>query len=290
MLGNLSKILIRTPDFFNNSSLSTIKEYEKSNQRKKFNIFNSNKNIKPRKYRINDIYFRERDFWLKNYEPDINFNHNQRFPFSLKNYPLKRTANRNLNQKNPDIKTSFNSIDAQREKYFLTDRQLKKRDKSTINNIFSIYKINSLNTDNNIKNDLWLKTESNTISNRKNYNLGLNDEGNSKYISININDEKSNEDTNSKNKKSRITFEFPSIYKTLKSQENLFQDRLDRKFNSLKTIRPEIKEQIKTKNRSMVGKKEFLKYLRLNRVNLQNPFYESIKMKEDLNGINFKKK
>ena len=40
----------------------------------------------------------------------------------------------------------------------------------------------------------------------------------------------------------------------------------------------------------MVGKNEFLKYLRLNRVNLQNPFYESIKMKEDLNEINFKRK
>ena len=118
--------------------------------------------------------------------------------------------------------------------------------------------------------------------------MGLNDEGNSKYISININDEKNSEDSNTKSKKSKISFEFPSIYKALKSQENLFQDRLDRKFNSLKLIRPEIKEQLKTKNRSMVGKNEFLKYLRLNRVNLQNPFYESIKMKEDLNEISFK--
>ena len=252
------------------------------------NILSSNKNINPRKYRINDIYFRERDFWLKNYEPDINFNRNQRFPFSLKNYPLKNIANRNHNPKNPDIKTSFNSINAKRHKYFLTDRQLQKRDKSTKNNIYSIYRINSLNNDNNIKNDLWLKTESNRISNRKSYNLDINEEGNSKYISININDEKNSEDSNTKSKKSKISFEFPSIYKALKSQENLFQDRLDRKFNSLKLIRPEIKEQLKTKNRSMVGKNEFLKYLRLNRVNLQNPFYESIKMKEDLNEISFK--
>ena len=74
------------------------------------NILSSNKNIKPRKYLINDIYFRERDFWLKNYEPDINFNHNQRFPFSLKNYPLKSTANRNLNQKNYDCTVTFKNF------------------------------------------------------------------------------------------------------------------------------------------------------------------------------------
>ena len=289
MLGNLSKILIKTPDFFNNSSLGIIKEFEKTNQRKKINVFKSNKNIKPRKYHINEIYFRERDFWLKNYEPEINFNHNKRFHFSLKNYPLKKMANKHNNQINLDNKESFNTINAKRRRYFLTDRQLQKKDKSNIHNIYSIYSINPLDTHNSIKNDLWLKTESNKISNRKNYILDSNDETNSDFITIKINDEKNNEHNKVKGKKSKINFEFPYIYKALKSQENLFQDRLDRKFNSLKLIRPEIKEQLKEKNRSMVGRKEFLKYLSLNRVNFQNPFYESIKMKEESNNINLKK-
>ena len=61
MLGNLSKILIKTPNFFNNSP----KEFEKTNQSKIIINYNSNKDIKPKKYRLNGIYFREKDFWLK---------------------------------------------------------------------------------------------------------------------------------------------------------------------------------------------------------------------------------
>ena len=86
MLGNLSKILIRTPNFFNNSH----EELESFDKIKLINIYNSNKNIKPRKYRINGIYFREKDFWLKNYEQEMNFNHNKRSPFSLKCTNLKK--------------------------------------------------------------------------------------------------------------------------------------------------------------------------------------------------------
>ena len=81
--------------------------------------------------------------------------------------------------------------------------------------------------------------------------------------------------------------DFPAIYKSIKSQENLFLDGIDRKLNSLKLIRPEIKEQLKTKNRNIVGRKEFLKFQRLKQANFKNPFYESIKMKEESNN-NFK--
>ena len=48
-------------------------------------------------------------------------------------------------------------------------------------------------------------------------------------------------------------------------------------------MRPEIKEQLKTKNRFMVGKRDYDKYLNSFRKNLQNPFYESMKVKEEIN-------
>ena len=73
---------------------------------------------------------------------------------------------------------------------------------------------------------------------------------------------------------------FPIIFK---SQETLFQDKTDNKLKSLISMKPELKEQLKTKNRSMVGKKDFLTYLNYRKLNRQNPFYESMKIKEDMN-------
>ena len=291
MLGNLSKILMKAPDFFNNSSLNETNEFAKSNQKQNINVFHSNKYIKPRKKNFRDIYFREKDFWLKNYEPDINYNHNRRLPFSLKKYKLKKDTKKLELPKNLDNSGKFNTINVKKSRYFLTDRQNQKKDKSSNNNIFSIYKINSLNTHNNSDNELCLKTESNRIANRISFNLDTNNTENSDFISININDEKKVIETiDNKKKRYKFNSEFPLIYKGLKSQENLFQDKLDRKFNSLKLIKPEIKEQLKAKNRNMVGRKDFLRYQSLNRANFPNPFYECIKFKEELKNINLKQK
>lgn len=284
MLGNLSKILIRTPNFFNNSH----EEFESSDKIKLINIYNSNKNIKPRKYRINGIYFREKDFWLKNYEQEMNFNHNKRSPFSLKCTNLKKKSNKIILKNNPGIKTSL-SYEPNMNKYYFTDRYNKNNRMSFPNN-FNACTINSSDTKNDFLKDLLLKTESKKLSSRKSFNLNTNDEDNSNYISIKINESKINEENNnnnSKNKKNKFTIDFPAIYKSIKSQENLFLDGIDRKLNSLKLIRPEIKEQLKTKNRNIVGRKEFLKFQRLKQANFKNPFYESIKMKEESNN-NFK--
>ena len=285
MLGNLSKILIKTPNFFNNSP----KEFEKTNQSKIIINYNSNKDIKARKYRLNGIYFREKDFWLKNYEPEINFNHNKRSPLSMKYSNLKKISDKIMLKYNSGIKTSSNYKD-KIIKYYITDRY-NKNNKFSFPNNNNICTISSSNTKNHFMKDLLLKTESIKISKRKNFNLNVNDTDNSNFISININDSKideKNNNNNTKNKKNKFTIDFPSIYRSLKSQENLFIDGLDRKFNSLKLIRPEIKEQLKTKNRSMVGRKEFLRFQRLKLSNSKNPFYESIKMKEESNNNSFK--
>ena len=202
-------------------------------------------------------------------------------------YKSKKKSNKIILKNNPGIKTNL-SYKPNMNKYYFTDRYNKNNRMSFPNN-FNACTINSSDTKNDFLKDL-LKTESKKLSSRKSFNLNTNDEDNSNYISININESKINEENNnnnSKNKKNKFTIDFPAIYKSIKSQENLFLDGIDRKLNSLKLIRPEIKEQLKTKNRNIVGRKEFLKFQRLKQANFKNPFYESIKMKEESNN-NFK--
>ena len=281
MLGNLSKILIRVPDFFNNSSSNATKQLENLNKNKKQKVYFSNNKIKDRKYRI---YFRERDFWLNNYELEMNFNHNKRSPISLKNSPLKSISNKNIYEFNSENKNNINTINQEGNKYFLTDHQPQRYDKSRLRTINNIHKISRLNTENNdISEELRLKYESNQITKRKSFNLDNNTERGINIKEKNINEDKKNNDKIFKNKKYKIKSEFPPIYKALKSQENLFQDKLDKKFNSLKLLKPEIKEQLREKNRNMVGKNQFLRYLNQSKIMFQNPFYESIKLKEEIN-------
>ena len=279
MLGNLSKILIRVPDFFNNSSPNATKQLDKLNNSENLNIFFSNNRIENGKYRLNKIYFREKDFWLNNFGSEMNFNNNKRSPITLKNYSLKSLSNKNIYLKNIETQNNSNIIKHESSKYLLTDHERLNNDKIKLRTINNIYKIKGFTEENNdFRNELRLKSESNQITKRNSLNINTNFKGESKNNNKIINNDKKN---NYKNYK--IKSEFPSIYKALKSQENLFQDKLDRRFNSLKLLRPEIKEQLREKNRNMVGKNEFLRYLNQSRAMFQNPFYESIKLKEETN-------
>jgi hypothetical protein len=285
MLGNLSKLLIKAPNFFNNNTTqNTFKNVPKFNNNENPNIFNLNNEINKYNYKYNNIYFRERDFWLKNYEPDINFNHNRRLFLNSKKSPLKKLTYNFIhptiseNKKN----TRYSNDNINRNMYLLTDNQINNSDKLIIKNNYSIYRISPTNSKNNKINNLKemiSKTEHNDIKNRKSFNISTN----SDLISIHLNDEKitDNIKENKKNNRYKFNSEFPSVHKTLKSQEILFQDRIDKKFNSLTLIKPEIKEQLKTKNRSMVGRKDFLKYQQIKKEKLQNPFCESMKIKEE---------
>ena len=212
----------------------------------------------------------------------MNFNNNKRSQISLKNYSLKSISNKNIYLKNIETQNNSNTINQKSNKHLLTDHQHLNNEKSKLRTINNIYKINGLNEENNdIRNELRLKSESNQITKRNSLNINTNFKGNSNNINKIINEDNKNNDK--KNRKNKKKSEFPSIYKALKSQENLFQDKLDRRFNSLKLLKPEIKEQLKEKNRNMVGKNEFLRYLNQSRAMFQNPFYESIKLKEETN-------
>ena len=263
MLGNLSKVLFKAPSIFNNNiNNNNIESINNMKEVKTLSTFNSKNN-----YNINNLYFREKDFWKKNYEPEINFNHNKRLSFYLNISPKKQQS---LKIESLNKKIRFKTINKKiRNSYVLTDSPI--INKGNKSNIFSIYKNNnSIYQNNTITSDRRLNTESDRIIKEKN-NLKLFNNNIFKHIKINNN--------------AYENYKFPNIVKTFKSQETLFQDNADNKLSSLILIKPEIKEQLKTKNRCMVGKKDFLRYLNFRKNIYQNPFYESMKIKEDMNNF-----
>ena len=235
MLGNLSKVLYKTPGFFNNNNNNDLKSINNIKEEITLTTYNSKNNNN-----INHLYFREKDFWKKNYEPEINFNHNKRLSFYLNISPRKqqiiKTDNILINL-NKNIR--FNTINKKRgAKNLLTESPIINKKNKTNN--FSIYKNNNniYNNKNDIfTSDIRLKTDSNKIIDEKGNNI----------FKINKNEYNKNKN-----------YKFPNIFK---SQEALFQDNADNKLNSLILIKPEIKEQLKTKNRCMVGKRDFIRYL-----------------------------
>ena len=265
MLGNLSKVLFKAPIFFN--TMENIESLNIPQEEYTINSFNSKKE--------KCLYFRERDFWKKNFEPEINFNHNKRLSFYLNSSPKKQKKYRiDKNIINLNKKIRFNTINKKRKySYLLTDSPIETNPNiKNIKNNFSVYKNNnSIYKKNILGSENRLKTESNRIIKDK-YKI-LN---NNLYSHIKINN-----DIYENN--------FPSI-NIYKSQETLFQDKTDNKLKSLILIKPEIKEQLKTKNRNMVGKRDFLKYLNYRKTNRLNPFYESMKIKEDMNNYNLSSK
>ena len=93
-------------------------------------------------------------------------------------------------------------------------------------------------------------------------------------------DIKINYSTNEKEKNEK---KFPKVNNVFKSQETIFQDNADNKLKSLITLKPEIKEQLQTKNRSMIGKMDFWRFIHNYKTKSNNPFYESMKIREEMN-------
>ena len=85
--------------------------------------------------------------------------------------------------------------------------------------------------------------------------------------------------------KKKEIYKFPKDIKTFRSQESLFQDNIDQKLISLILVKPKIKEQLKSINRSMVGQRDYYVYQQSGRFHSPNPFYESMKRKEEMNKL-----
>ena len=266
MFGNLSKVVFRTPCFFYNNNIrdnkiSNIKSFNNIPEESTFSTLFSfdSKNIKS-------LYFREKDFWKKNYGQDMNFNNNKRFSFYVNTSPTKK------NDKMKNLKNMrYNTVNKKNENtsYLLTDSPLQSNGNNTKNS-FSINK-----KDNNHNNIRW----SNNFMLKKNPNKLIKDsyKKNSRNI---FDDIKINYSTNEKEKNEK---KFPKVNNVFKSQETIFQDNADNKLKSLITLKPEIKEQLQTKNRSMIGKMDFWRFIHNYKTKSNNPFYESMKIREEMN-------
>ena len=280
MLGNLSKVLIKAPGFFNNNIQSNNSKESKNNiiEDNVLNPFNSINILSKRGNSLNGIYFREKDFWKKNNIPEMNFNNNKRLMYNLNISSLKSL--KHDSQINKSHKRLSNIFIKNKERNIGNDSPISTN--GVIRNKNRNKYINSL-----LKSDIRLRTDSNRIiKNRqnifnnniyKNVNVDLNryDDGKSE-----IEDSKNNNTINLEK-----SYKFPIIQNVFKSQESLFQDNADKKFTSLISVKPQIKEQLKTKNRCMVGKREFLNFKKSRKIDAYNPFYESIKIKEEMNNI-----
>lgn len=280
MLGNLSKVLIKAPGFFNNNIQSYNSKEPKNNiiEENVLNPFNSINILSKRGNSLNGIYFREKDFWKKNNIPEMNFNNNKRLIYNINISPLKSLIRDS--QINQSLKRLSNNLIKNRERNIRTDSPVSTN--GIVKNKNRNKYINTL-----LKSDIRLRTDSNrNIKYRQDiFNNSIHKKINS-YLNR-YDDEKSEIEDGKKNNTSNLekSHKFPKIQNVFKSQESLFQDNADKKFTSLISVKPQIKEQLKAKNRCMVGKREFLNFKNSRKIDAYNPFYESIKIKEEMNNI-----
>ena len=285
MFGNLSKILIKAPVFFNNDK----KSLEKIPEENTIDPFYQIKNIKNGNKKHNNIYFKEKDFWTKNIKLDMNFNHNKRLLRKLHLSPNDNKVEEYEKGKNNFIEKNgeHQDINCYNKKRDFSNVAMNNhiktiRDKKNLN----IYKKIFLLNKNNINDaDFTLKTESNKMNatNEKRDKIKKN-----KTLILNRYNTEEN-DTNKYTKENELDkkeiYKFPKNIKSIRSQESLFQDNIDKKLISLILVKPKIKEQLKSINRSMVGQRDYYIYQQSGRFNSLNPFYESMKRKEEKNNL-----
>ena len=291
MLGNLSKVLIKAPVFFNNQKDNTLRKIPEENYLDPFNQINQ---IKNKDKSLNNIYYKEKDYWRKNFMLDMNFNHNKRLLHKLNLSGMHNKANeyekgsKDLSKNNGENK-DINYLSKIRQNPSLSMNNPIKTIRREKN--LNIYKnIFLLNNNNFNDTEINLGTDSSKMNNKNKKFLYTESNDNKKHrriINQRYNTEE-NYDTNlnkEKNEfiKNKEKYKFPKKMKPIRSQEKLFQDIIDQKFISLILVKPKIKEQLKSINRSMVGQRDFYVYQKSGRFNSPNPFYESMKRKEEMN-------
>ena len=295
MLGNLSKVLIKAPGFFNNHN-NIIQNNQKESlqqipEENMLDPFYQIIHIKNKENNINNYYFKEKDFWKKSLILDMNFNHNKRLlnklNFSSKDNkkPEYEKLLIDININNPENK-EINYFNKKRKNSNYSKNPPKTiRNEKNLNIYKQIFFLNKINLNDN---EINLKTESNGIKD-KNKTFVKTDRNKTKIekaISDNIlytEENKNIKEMDNKEIKNKGIYKFVKNRKPNKSQESLFQDNIDKKLVSLISVKPQIKEQLKSINRSMVGQRDYFIYQKSGRFNSPNPFYESMKKKEEMN-------
>ena len=303
MFGNLSKNLVKVPNYFNANVDSEPNQYTKIAQEKLLDTYSNVRKINTRS--PNTRYFRERDFVKRNLKLDLNYNNNIR------------------KEINPKVRTKhlmsfeefmFGDLFARNNISNITKQNLNKTIDSNISNYTngtnrtnkSYLKKNidpRINQNIYIKNNYLNYIENSLISkdNIKEFKGEVNDNVNNIIEKINNNSYNFKEFENkyAKNKKNNgnrieslreyinkdtvveapIKLKLPKIH--LKSQDTLYREAMDEKINSLSILSPKIKEQLKTKNRNFATEKDYYRYINSYSTYKRNPFNESIKYMEE---------
>lgn len=158
MLGNLSKVLIKAPLFFNNKTQTKRKNtLQKIPEENILDPFYQINHIKKRGNSLSGIYFKERDFWKKNLKLDINFNNNKRlhkYDFHSIDMDLDKEKNEQnlilLDNNNSNKNDVFNKN--RRYFNFISDSPMK-TSKGRNKNVNTYKKIFLFQKDNNNLND-----------------------------------------------------------------------------------------------------------------------------------------
>ena len=295
MLGNLSKNLVKAPDYFNNIQTTKTKPYKlikinrqqlmdtyshftktantTTNNNNTNNINKNNSNNTKRSFR----YFREKDYLRKNLFLDLNYNNNLRKEVTpkVKTNPaitfeeLIYGNNNNLN--NSTIRTK------------------------TINEIFSPISTNRNKLKNYLNHTLITKDSIDDFNDTINSRVGnlihkINNMNSLDYYYDKHSKKYIKENTDAKSLKNKINggqyfmtpikFKFPKCINNFKSQDSIFRDTMDSKLSSLSCLSPKVKEDLKTKNRNYVSKNEYCRYQNLWGSHDKNPFLESVKYME----------
>ena len=297
MFGNLSKSLVKVPNHFN---INIDKEHEQKNLSKKSyeKILNSKFRIKKLNYyklHKSPYYFKEKDYVNKNLNLDLNINNNFRKELSShikprlslsfeeflygKNY--NNTAN-NTNTKMLNYNSRFNT------------------DTNTKNSFSSKNSLNFRETNDIIENEI--KLDNGEFNEKLNTNIDkLIEKIHENSLNFNIYKKRRGFGGTTRMKRieilkdfinqdniinSPVKLKFPKI--SIKSNEKIYRDTLDKKLTSLSMITPKIKEQLKNKNRYYTTQKEFYKFNNSYFSNKQNPLTETVKCLEEKEKIDEK--
>lgn len=285
MFGNLSKNLVKAPDYFNNIQTINSKPYKIIKTNKPLLIDTYSNFTKTSNNVINTRrsfrYFRERDYLRKNLCLDLNYNNNVRKEINPKVKTNPTMTFEELIYGNKS-NTSSSTVRTKTINENFSPISTNKREN------FRNYMSNTLISKDSIKefNDTISSRMNNLIDKINNTN-SLNyyyNKRTKKFIKANFDKDLLKRKINDGQYfMSPEKFKFSNCNNSLKSLDSIFKDTMDSKLSSLSCISPKTKEELKTKNRNYVSKNEYYRYQNLWGNNDKNPFLEPNKYMEQVN-------
>ena len=260
MIGNLSKSLVKVPDYF--KYLSTrISDKTKSAEKTFLDTFSPLNNFNRQKsLSINSKYFKLKDFAKKTSKLDLNYNNNRRYQMNhvtlhpiktFEEFLLEGSINKNRYKtiiSDNTTETIITKSNYDKEKCF-------SEKKDSYNNFNELIKEESIKDFNDT-----IKTNVNKLITKINNDRDI---GSSPGTLFKTKSERNKFDFINRGNVIVLPpkLKFPRNYKPMRSQDSLFLDTVDKKLSSLSTITPNSRRQFQNKSRLYASINHFKKYL-----------------------------